>query len=208
MGKLIAVCAAVFTCVALAAAPAHAAASHQPVPPWFTVTPITVNGSGCPPGSAAVSQTSDTTFTVTYSEYIAQSGDGASVTGFRQNCQINLSIGVPAGWTYGITSVDYRGYAHLGPGAFGTLLAGYYYAGMQGTYRQQHQISGPMDGDYEFNDVAPVAAFAPCHFNATMNINTELRAYRGFDRSYLNLLTVDSTDVSIGTIYHLSFQQC
>ena len=48
---------------------------------------------------------------------------------FRKNCQINVDVGVPAGWTYGIAAVVYRGYAHLGKGARGTLAASYYYAG-------------------------------------------------------------------------------
>ena len=110
-------------------------------------------------------------------------------------------MGVPAGWTFGIAAVDYRGYAHLGRTGHGTLSASYYYAGLPGTYRQQHPMFGPTDGDYEFNDRAPVVAFAPCHRDVGLNVNTELRTYRGSDPSYLSVLTVDSTDVSMGTIY-------
>ena len=67
---------------------------------------------------------------------------------------------------------------------------------------------GPTDGDYEFTDRAPVIAFAPCHRDVGLNVNTELRTYRGSDPSYLNVLTMDSTDVSMGTIYHLAFHRC
>lgn len=207
MGKLAAVCAAAFACLALVPASADAATSQE-APPYFTVSPLSVNGSGCPPNSAAVSQASDTTFTITYSKYIAQAGQGAAVGDFRKNCQINVQVGVPQGWTFGITEVNYRGYAHLGSGARGVLTASYYYAGLPATSYQQHGLSGYRDGDYEFSDRAAVTAWAPCHFNATLNVNTALRAYRAANPADVSLLTVDSTDVNMSTIYHLGFRRC
>jgi hypothetical protein len=207
MIKLAAFCAALFSCLAFAPASASAATPDQP-PPYFTAHLLTANGSGCPPGSADVTQLSDTTFTVTYSQYIASAGGGADPIDFRKNCQLNVNVGVPSGWTFGIQEVDYRGYAHLGNGARGTLVASYYYAGLPSTYHQQHPMYGPTDGDYEFNDLAGVIAYAPCHANVGLNINTEVRAYTGSDKSYLNVLTMDSTDVSESTIYHLSFRHC
>jgi hypothetical protein len=104
--------------------------------------------------------------------------------------------------------VDYRGYARLGNAAHGTLSASYYYAGLSATYRQQHQIYGVTDGDYEFTDRAAVVAYAPCHFSTTMNINTEVRTYSGSDPSYFNEVTMDSTDVNWSTLYQLTFRAC
>jgi hypothetical protein len=204
MVKLAALCAALVAGLAIAPASANAASDQ----PHFTVHLLSANGSGCPPTSTAVSQASDTEFTVTYSQYIASVGTGAAPLDFRKNCQLNVTVGVPAGWTFGIASVDYRGYAHLGTAAHGTLSASYYYAGLPATYQQQHQIYGLTDGDYEFTDKAPVVAYAPCHFNTTLNVNTEVRAYAGSDKSYLNILTMDSTDVAMSTIYQLTFKQC
>ena len=206
MKKLAAFCAALFTWLALAPVAANAAAT-DPLP-HFTVHLLSANGSGCPPGSTAVSQASDSEFTVTYSQYIADAGDGAGPLDFRKNCQLNVSVGVPGGWTFGISAVDYRGYAHLGNSAQGTLSASYYYAGLPATYRQQHSIYGVTDGDYEFTDQAPIVAWAPCHFTTTLNVNTELRAYRGSDPSDLSVLTMDSTDVNMSTIYQLTFREC
>jgi hypothetical protein len=52
-----------------------------PVPPptdHIVIDVVTVNGSGCPPGSAAVAVSPDNTaFTVTYSQYLAQVGVGS-----------------------------------------------------------------------------------------------------------------------------------
>src|SRR3712207_1310352 len=57
---------------------------------------VTVNGSGCPVGTAAVAVAPDNTaFTVTYSDYLAQVGVGAKPTDFRKNCQLALQVHVP-----------------------------------------------------------------------------------------------------------------
>jgi hypothetical protein len=207
MVKLLAVsCAALFACLAIAPTPARAAVPGDS--PHFTVRLDSVAGSGCPQGTTAVSVASDTIFTVTYDQYTASAGGGASPSDFRKNCQINVDVGVPAGWTYGIAQVDYRGFAHLGSGARGTLAASYYFSGVSGTSRQNHSLYGSVDADYEFNDEAPVVAYAPCRFHATLNINTALSVYRGTDPSFFNLLTVDSTDVNLTTLYQITFRQC
>ena len=206
MLKLAALGAALFSCLAFA--PTAASAAAPAAAPSFTVRLLTANGSGCPRGSTAVSRLSSAEFTVTYDQYIAASGGGTSPLDFRKNCQLNTRVGIPAGWTFGVSEVDYRGYAHLGRGARGTVAASYYFAGLPGTTTQSHVIRGRTDRDYEFNDLATVVAWAPCRTAVGLNINTSLRAYVGSDQSYLNLLTMDSTDVSLGTIYHLAFRRC
>jgi hypothetical protein len=192
----------------LAVAPTAASAATPARTPSFTIRLLTANGSGCPRGSIAVSRLSSSVFTVTYDQYIATSGSGASPVDFRKNCQLNTKVGIPAGWTFGVSEVDYRGYAHLGRGARGTVAASYYFAGLPGSARQSHRIRGAADHDYEFNDRAKVITWAPCKTTVGLNINTELRSYVGSDESYLNMLTMDSTDVSLGTVYHLVFERC
>ena len=212
MLKLAALGAALFSSLAFvpmsASAATHPSAAKPSQPPSFTVRLLTANGSGCPRGSTAVSRLSNSAFTVTYSQYIAASGSGVSPIAFRKNCQLDTRVGIPAGWTFGVSEVDYRGYAHLGRRARGTVAASYYFAGLPGTAMQSHQLRGATDRDYEFDDRATVVAWAPCRTSVGLNINTELRAYSGSDPSYLNLLTMDSTDVSLGTVYHLSFRKC
>ncbi len=205
MAKLAAICAALLSCLAFAPAAANAAPSQ---PPYYTVSLVTANGSGCPPGSAAVSQVNSTEFTVTYSQYNAFAGGGLSPTLRRLNCQLNVLVGIPSGWTYGILGVDYRGYAYLDNGARGTLAADYYFAGQPITQHQQHSIYGPKDYNYTFSDYAGVVSWAPCHFNATLNINTSVRVTPGFSNSFANELTMDSSDLHLGTLYHIGFRQC
>jgi Domain of unknown function (DUF4360) len=206
MLKLAALGAALFS--SLAVAPAHASAATPAQPPSFTVRLLTANGSGCPLGSATVSRPSNSTFTVRYSRFVASSGGGSSPIDFRKNCQLDTLVGIPAGWTVGVGEVDYRGYAHLGKGARGMIGAYYYFAGQTGTSTQSHQILGPTNRYYAFNDKAAVLAYAPCATSVGLNINTQLLSFAGSDRSYLNQITMDSTKVSLGTVYHLVFQRC
>ena len=208
MVKLLAVfCAALFSCLAIAPASARAAVPGQSTP-QFTVQLLSVNGSGCPPMSTKVSAASNTTFTVTYSQYAASVGGGANPGDFRKNCQLDVLVGVPAGFTYGIASEQYRGFANLDTGAQGKLQTSYYFSGIRGTYPANHSLYGPMSDDYEFDDQQPVITWAPCHWVGTMNVNTSLQVFRGPNPSFFNELTMDSSDVGIATIFHLSFQEC
>jgi uncharacterized protein DUF4360 len=195
-------CAALFTCLAIGPASARAATPSQP--PHFTVRLLTVNGSGCPYGTAAVSAAPDESeFKVTYDQYTASAGDGASPINFRKNCQFNVLVSVPPGWTYGIASQRYRGFVKLGPGARAVIQTSYYFSGLSGTYRQGHPLSGPVSTSYVFDDRPPVIRWVPCHFAGTVNVNTSLQVSRGKNRCFFSEITVNSTDSP-----HLAFRRC
>ncbi|MER7753318.1 DUF4360 domain-containing protein [Kitasatospora sp. NPDC097643] len=185
-----------------------------PTPPDRIVIDIaTVNGSGCPAGTTAVAVSPDNTaFTVTYSSYLAQVGVGSKPTDFRKNCQLNLRVHVPQGFTYAIASADYRGYAHLEKGASGTQRAGYYFQGQPGTTWASHRFDGPRDDNWQVTDTVDVAAlvWAPCGEERNFNINTELRVGAGGSdpTRTTSFMTMDSTDGDINTVYHLAWKHC
>ena len=84
---------------------ASSAYADPPPTDHIVIDVITVNGSGCPAGTAAVAVSPDNTaFTVTYSDYLAQVGIGSVPTDFRKNCQLNILVHVPQGFTYAIAS--------------------------------------------------------------------------------------------------------
>ena len=79
-----------------------------------TIELVTLNGSGCPPGTAAVAVSPDNSaFTVTYSSYVVQNGQGTSVVDGRKNCQAVVRVEAPAGFTYAVSQATYRGFAQL-----------------------------------------------------------------------------------------------
>ncbi|HZG05916.1 MAG TPA: DUF4360 domain-containing protein [Streptomyces sp.] len=190
-------------------------------PPYFEDAPtdkmvievVTVNGSGCPLGTAAVAVSPDNTaFTVTYSNYLAQVGVGAKPTDFRKNCQLNLAVRVPQGFTYAVASVDYRGYAYLENGATATQKAHYYFQGQEETNEGIHNFKGPFDDNWQTNDVTPIGAlvWAPCGELRNFNINTELRVNAGTSntKETTSFIAMDSADGSVNTTYQLAWKKC
>jgi hypothetical protein len=170
---------------------------------------VTVNGSGCPAGTATVATASDNTaFTVTYSAYLAQVGGGADPTDFRKNCQLNLRVQVPQGFTFAIAQADYRGFASLADGANGLEQAGYYFQGSSETAYVGHAFHGPFSGDWQTTDRAALV-FGPCGLQRNLNVNTELRVDSGTaNPTTTSFMTMDTTKGSVRTLYHLAWKQC
>lgn len=206
--------AAAVTATFIALTPAAGASSSAPSAPTdqVTVDVASVNGSGCRPGSAAVSVSPDNSaFTVTYSEYLAQAGGGVSAVEGRKNCLLSLDVHVPQGYTYAVAKVDYRGFGSLAPGAVGTQKASYYFQGMSQTAYRTHKFNGELVDNWQATDTTGVEAlvFAPCGEQRNFNINTELRAEVGTsDPAHTSFMALDSTDGSINSVYHFSWKKC
>ena len=191
----------------LTAPAAHAAPD---VPDFVTIDVVTVNGSGCPAGTAAVAASDDrTAFTVTYSDYLAQAGQGSAPTDFRKNCQLNIRVSYPQGFTFGIAQADYRGFAHLQAGATGMERGNYYFQGMSQGASRTHNFSGPKSDNWQATDRAQVSeiVYAPCGEVRHLNINTELRVNAGSSKA-ASFMTMDSTDSSVSTKYQFSWKRC
>ncbi|GLH95872.1 DUF4360 domain-containing protein [Phytohabitans aurantiacus] len=212
--------AAVFALLApalLVASPASAVGwLDDPVPPpndRIVIDVVTVLGNGCPAGTAAVAVSPDNTaFTVTYSNYLAQVGVGSRPTDFRKNCQLNVAVHVPAGFTYAIAKADYRGFASLATGATATQSARYYFQGMSQTAFVNHPFRGPFEDNWFASDQTDIASlvYHPCGAMRNLNINTELRVSAGTSNTATttSFLSMDSTDGSIQTVYHFNWQHC
>ena len=178
----------------------------------IVVEVVTVNGSGCPAGTAKVTVSPDNTaFHVTYSRYRAEAGPAADPTDFRKNCQLNLQIHVPQGFTYAIARADYHGFIHLERGATALQRANYYFQGSSETAHVDHPFAGPLHRSWHATDITDVAAlvFAPCGVFRNLNVNTELRVNAGSaDPRSSNFMTMDSTHGSVRTTYHFHWRRC
>ncbi|MCX4701055.1 DUF4360 domain-containing protein [Streptomyces sp. NBC_01373] len=205
---------AAITALLTAALPAQGPSSgfEDPPPDKIVIKVATVNGSGCPQGTAAVAVSEDNTaFTVTYSDYLAQAGGNSDPTAFRKNCQLNLIVHVPQGFTYAIASADYRGFAALQPGASAVQRASYYFQGSSSTVYKNHPFTGPHDDNWQATDTTDWAqlVWAPCGVQRNFNINTELRVSAGTQSpGKVSFMTMDSTDGDISTVYHLAWKEC
>jgi hypothetical protein len=213
MFKAMAVAGAVAAVMVSTTVSAQASPAPDVPPDKILIEPVTVNGSGCPSGTTAVAASEDNTaFTVTYSDYLAQVGVGSQPTDFRKNCQLSLRVTIPQGFTYAIARADYRGYAYLENGAGALERASYYFQGSPITTRRDHRFRGPYDNNWQASDVTEVGklVWAPCGERHLFNINTELRVNAGTSdpATTTSFMTMDSTDASVSTVYHLSWKEC
>jgi hypothetical protein len=173
---------------------------------------VTVNGTGCPIGTAAVAVSPDNTaFTVTYSEYVAEVAPGLPASASRKNCQLNLNVHVPSGFTYAINQTDYRGYASIAAGATATERASYYFQGSTATGAITNTIVGPYEDVWQYTDYVAVASMVwrPCGGDQrNLNINTSLVVSKGRSGTANSYMVMDSTDGSLSTIYHFNWARC
>ncbi|MFM9441845.1 DUF4360 domain-containing protein [Streptomyces acidiscabies] len=184
----------------------------DPPPDKIVINLATINGSGCPAGTAAVAVSEDNTaFTVTYSDYLAQAGGSSDPTAFRKNCQLSMVVHVPGGFTYAIASVDYRGFASLQRGASGMQRASYYFQGSPQTVAKSHSFNGALTDNWQATDSTEWAqlVWAPCGVQRNFNVNTEVRVTAGSQSpGKVSFMTMDSTDGDFSTIYHVAWKEC
>lgn len=196
--------ASVLTGPAAAAEPAAVAAPPEKI----TVDVLTVNGSGCPAGSASTRVSPDNTgFHISYSDFVARDGSGATPTAFRKNCQVALQIHIPQGFTYAVASAEYRGRAMLAGGATALQRSNYYFQGDSNDNFVDHPFSGPMYGSWRTTDRTEIneLVYAPCGRTVILNVNTELRVNSPGSPSWISLR---SSDGDVDTLINFNWKHC
>ena len=177
----------------------------------ITIDLVTVNGSGCPRGTAVTVAPDNTSFFVSYSDYMAVAGAGSSPTEFRKNCQLNVLVHVPQGFSFAIAEADYTGFASLVAGATASQRANYFFTGDSQNHVIVHSFHGPMEDDWQTVDTAEVATlvYSPCGVSRNLNINTELRVSNPTtDPNATNWIAMDGTHANVQNIFHLTWKQC
>jgi hypothetical protein len=178
----------------------------------ITLDVVTVNGSGCPAGTADVAVLSDNTgFRVTYRDFLARAGGDANPVEFRKNCQLNVLVHVPQGFTFAIASADYRGRARLEAGATALQRTNYYFQGSPDNNYVDHSFAGPLSGVWHTTDETAVTelVYAPCGASRNINVNTELRVAEGsLNANKVSSMSMRTTDGNVDTIVHFAWKQC
>jgi len=195
---------------ASAALPDDGDAAVVPSDP-ITVEVVSVNGSGCPAGTAFVRSLADNTgFTVRYSSYVAAVGGSARPIDFRKNCQISLLVHIPQGFTYAVARADYTGTARLANGATALERANYYFQGSSVDNYSDHEFSGPLYNRWSASDTAEAATlvYAPCGEDHILNVNTELRVDNGTSAAAASTIRMTAASGGVNSIYHFSWKQC
>lgn len=185
------------------AAPAFG--QNAPAPGEVYVERMTYGGSGCPAGTVADNLSPDAkAITFIFNDFVVDTtaNNGREV---KKNCDVNLQLHVPAGWTYTLFSVDYRGYMALGRGSQARLRS-WYRIGPDEVRIANTTTGGPKDENYHQRANVPLDAlpWLSCSNSSTViNIGTEIKG-----TGPKALVTVDSIDGEVTHQYGIAWKRC
>jgi hypothetical protein len=195
--------------VALMAMIGHSPAEAQMLPtdpfPPIEIVDAIYGGSGCPDGTASVVVIGNT-LSMLFDEYIAQTYPGYQTS--RVSCNYAVSLRVPAGYTLALIKADYRGFADIPWGGFGSFRAEYFWAGAKGPVYTRHFGPGSF-GDWTESDFIGGAIWSPCGADVIARGNTSALARKSSPwSSYEAEVSVDSLDLQAGIIYYFAWDYC
>jgi hypothetical protein len=170
---------------------------------------ITYGGSGCSQGTVASSISEDlTTFTLIFDEFIAETGPGKTIGDSRKNCQVNVDLRYPPGWTYSIVYVDYRGFVSIPKGTTANQTSTYYFSGEQKQSSYKSVFNGPYENNYLVSDKIAIRerVWSPCRRVVQGNVNAAVSI--SGDRTKSALMTVDSIDGKVEQKFHIEWLKC
>ena len=186
-----------------------AAAADAPPGSRITVDVVTVNGSGCPAGTASARMSPDNTgFHISYSSFVAQDGGSAAPTASRRNCQVGVQVHVPQGFTYAVAGAEYRGRAALAHGSTAVQRNNYYFQGVgEPNNVTEHYFYGAYHGGWRTQDTTAVTelVYKPCGRDVILNINSSLRVDSPSSTSTISLR---SSEADVDTLVQFSWKQC
>jgi len=184
------------------------AGAAGPDPSEVYVESLRYGGSGCPQGSVGQSLSDDrTTFTLIFDAYAASLGPGVPITENRKNCQLNVRLHVPQGWTYTVFAADYRGFVQIDNGVSAVQKSTYYFAGQTQQVSVQSTLVGPVSRDFLRRDQVGVISWVPaCNASANLNVNSQVRLFS--PSSAQGQITNDSTDGKFKFLLGFRWRPC
>jgi hypothetical protein len=188
-----------------------AGSAFADAPTNVRVRSIAYAGSGCPAGTVAENISPDAqAFTLLFDSFIAEAGPGVPFIAKRKNCQINIDLAFPGGWSFTLAHVDYRGYAALEKKVVGLQKSTYYFQGSASTAALQSKLVGPKDENYHYRDTLALSAlvWSPCGGKRALNINSEVRVDNSASPYKSGLMTIDSIDGTLVHVYTLQWRRC
>jgi hypothetical protein len=147
--------------------------AQETVPENVGISEIIHAGSGCPQGTVATYISEDKqAMTLIFDSYNVQVGVGQSAQ-VSKSCNIKLKLTAPAGWSYGIVSADFRGYANLDAGVIGEQSATYRFGPARWADAGTMRLTGAVSADYVNSTNADSSAvqWSPCNRNKIPQID-------------------------------------
>lgn len=189
--------------LACAALTTGAWAYESPAPGSVYIKALRHSGNGCPVGSVAHNLAPDgKAFTLLFDQFIV---DGSNAGQASKSCRVDIDMVVPAGLTYALYCLDYRGYASLEDTAQAQQSTTYQFGSQQPVSIGNLRLKGPYSDDYYYQLVTPHErlAWADCSGTTrTVRLDTTIVVKgNGF-------MTLDSADGELKHHYGIYYKKC
>jgi hypothetical protein len=174
------------------------------------ITSLVYAGSGCPPRSGVTAVLVDLNndrlpdrLRLNFpSSYNARQGPGIPIAERRRNCNLLVSLSVPAGKQFAIRAAIYRGVAGLPRGVLGLQQSVYQYPFATGDASLQTLIQGPFVGAYWRQETLDPKEWiwSPCRLSTPLNLRTQI---------FLSSLQRPGATLSVTRhVYELAWRSC
>jgi len=184
-------------------------AQADELPPYVRIRNVSYAGSGCPAGTVYGNLGSlYRGLKIEFDGFVAEAGSGVPLSASRKNCQISISLDVPAGWSFAVASVEYKGYVSLSSSSLSAeQKSSYYFAGSAATASLSTSVRGPIARNYTIRDTLAISnqLWSPCGANRALNLNAQVRV--AGSRGY-GIMTLDSIAGKVEHLYGLSWRRC
>jgi Domain of unknown function (DUF4360) len=192
---------------------AHVLDAHdEPIlPDQVNILSMTHGGSGCPVDSVGASFSADYQYlTIIFDQYGAEIGTDIAAPKKRLFCHLVLQLDFPAGLSYALVDLTYRGYADLDAGIDAAQTSTYYFQGFRkdDQYSFKTRIYGPFLGDYDRTDSLGLVAWSPCNEKRGLNIVTSVQLDNKRNKSGSGMITLDSIDSQVVEQYGIRWKRC
>jgi hypothetical protein len=178
-------------------------------PPNVALSNVSYSGTGCPLGTATVALSEDKQALVTtFEELVAEAGPGLSLAAARKNCVLSMSVSVPAGFQYAITSYSHRAFLDLDSRVIATLSSDHW-IGSGSTHAFTTTEYGPYHSDYLHTDRDTLAQWSPCGTASVLHLNDQVLVKNtGTNSSARGFYSNESVDGIVTQVYGIAYRAC
>ncbi|HYD49944.1 MAG TPA: DUF4360 domain-containing protein [Terriglobales bacterium] len=180
-----------------------------PDPNEVYIQSINYGGTGCPSGSVGTSFSNDrSSFTLIFDQFVASSGPSVPLTESRKICLLFINLRIPQGWSYSVSTLDFRGYVSLPKGVTAEQKSTYYFEGEPRPGSASSRFSGPVAKDYLTRDQLGLNTLQwfGCGGARPLIVSAQVELFKTDGRTAQ--ITVDSTDGKLEHVIGLRWKPC
>ncbi|KAF8150803.1 hypothetical protein B0H34DRAFT_152669 [Crassisporium funariophilum] len=150
--------------------------------------------AGCVPGSVTANVTADAkNISVKYGSFVANAGPSFGYDDNRKNCQLTLSVKVPAGYQFAFDRFSHNGAYSIAAGVKATYNTSYYFQAAIEEAQGGTTSLGPAKEDGALTGLLTPILWSPCGQNVLVGINTAVRVDNSANTGASGTLTMRNT---------------